>query len=152
MVGYGWLKSMTQLSTICGASPINNIIIFFGGHDIHFNWISSNWLGDQKIQPFVLNPGNSGNNHPNNNGLNSKMNYIYNVFKFSCMLKYGKTSFYLTTLTWSFCNHWTPLRCLLETSSGTYFSKKYISPCHIGFSTNTQSYFAYIKVYFGGKV
>ena len=33
----GWLKSMTQLSNICGASPVNNQILFFDGQDIHFN-------------------------------------------------------------------------------------------------------------------
>ena len=32
-----WLKAMTQLSKICGASTVNNQILFFNGHDIHFD-------------------------------------------------------------------------------------------------------------------
>ena len=32
-----WLKAMTQSSNICGASPVNNQILFFDGHDIHFD-------------------------------------------------------------------------------------------------------------------
>ena len=35
--GYGWIKSMTQFSTVCGASTINDKIIFFDGCDIHSN-------------------------------------------------------------------------------------------------------------------
>ena len=31
-----WLKAMTQFSNIWGASPVNNQIIFFDGHDSHF--------------------------------------------------------------------------------------------------------------------
>ena len=33
----GWLQFMTQFSYVCGASPVNNQILFFGGHRIHFN-------------------------------------------------------------------------------------------------------------------
>ena len=32
-----WLNAMTQLFNICGASPINNNILFFDGHDSHFD-------------------------------------------------------------------------------------------------------------------
>ena len=33
----GWIKSKTQFSNVCGASPINNQIIFFDGHNNHFD-------------------------------------------------------------------------------------------------------------------
>ena len=32
----GWLNVMTKFSNICSASPVNNQIIFYNGHDIHF--------------------------------------------------------------------------------------------------------------------
>ena len=32
----GWLKDMTQLSNICGDSPVKNQTIFFDGHYSHF--------------------------------------------------------------------------------------------------------------------
>ena len=34
---YRWPKSMTQFYNICVTSPVNNQIIFFGGHDSHFD-------------------------------------------------------------------------------------------------------------------
>ena len=34
---YGCLKATTQLSNVCGASPVNNHILFFDGHGSHFN-------------------------------------------------------------------------------------------------------------------
>ena len=37
---YGWHNSMTQVSNICGTSPVNNQILFFDGHDSQFNNLS----------------------------------------------------------------------------------------------------------------
>ena len=34
---YGWRKATTQFSNICGASPVNNQILLFSGHDSHFD-------------------------------------------------------------------------------------------------------------------
>ena len=33
----GWIKPMTLLSNVCVTSPVNNQIVLFGGHDIHFD-------------------------------------------------------------------------------------------------------------------
>ena len=33
----GWIKSMNQLSNVCGTYPVNNEILLFYGHGIHFN-------------------------------------------------------------------------------------------------------------------
>ena len=33
----GWIKSMTQISNVCGTYPVNNEILLFYGHGIHFN-------------------------------------------------------------------------------------------------------------------
>ena len=71
----GWLKYVTQLSTVCGALPINNKIVLFGGHDIHFSDRSLSYPEDQNIQPFVLKSGDSGNCHPNDNWPNAKLKY-----------------------------------------------------------------------------
>ena len=64
---------MTQFSNICGASPVNNQIIFFGGYNIHFDDRALTQMQIKNIQTFVLKAGDSINNQPNENGPNSKL-------------------------------------------------------------------------------
>ena len=66
----GWLKAMTQFSNICVASPINNQILFFYGHDSHFGDLALTQIQSKNIQPFILKAGDSINEQPNENGLN----------------------------------------------------------------------------------
>ena len=37
MERYGWLNYLNQFSNLCGASPVNNQILFFDGHNSHFD-------------------------------------------------------------------------------------------------------------------
>ena len=106
---YEWLKSMTKLSNVCVASPVDNKIIFFNGHDSHFE--DHLYMDNQNIQPFILKSVESINNHPNDNGPNSKLKSLYNEVNFVLMLKYGTIIFYLTTWYQYWRNHGTPLRC-----------------------------------------
>ena len=53
----GWLKSMTQLYNICGASPINNQIRFLSGNYSHFNGRALTKMQSKNIQPFILKAG-----------------------------------------------------------------------------------------------
>ena len=85
---YGWLKAMTQFSNIYGASPVNNQIIFFSGNDSHFYYYVRIHTNLQNIQLFVLNSGDSSNNHPNYNGTNEKINFPCNGSKVPFMLNY----------------------------------------------------------------
>ena len=50
----GWLKYITQFSNIYGASPVNNQILFFGGHDSHFDDGSLRQIMCKNTEPFVL--------------------------------------------------------------------------------------------------
>ena len=74
----GWLKSMTQFSNACGASPVNNQTIFFDGHDSHFYDLILIDMDHQNIQPFIPKSGNYINYHPNNNVSNAKPKSLYN--------------------------------------------------------------------------
>ena len=47
----------------------------------------------KNIQPFILKAGESINDQPNENGPNSKINYLYNILKSKWMLNYGTTRF-----------------------------------------------------------
>ena len=89
----GYLKSMAQLSNIYNTSPINNHILFFSGHDSHFEYCSLTQMQINNIQPFVLKAGEYVNNQPNDNGPNSKLKDICNISKYNWMLKYNTTIF-----------------------------------------------------------
>ena len=74
----GWLRAMTQLSTVCSAYTINNKILFFDGYVSHFNDCAHRYMKHQNIQTFVLKPYNSINHQPNDNGVNAKLKYRCN--------------------------------------------------------------------------
>ena len=84
---------MTQLSNICGASPVNNQILFFDGYNSHFDDDALRQMMYKNIQPFVLKSGNSINDQPNDNVPNAKLKSLYNMSKSAWMLKYGTTKF-----------------------------------------------------------
>ena len=84
---------MTQFSNVCGASPVNNQILFFDGHESHFDDDALRQMMEKNIQTFVLKSGNSINYQPNDNVSNAKLKSIYNVGKSVWMLEYGMTKF-----------------------------------------------------------
>ena len=49
----GWLMDMTHFSTICGATNLNNQILFFDGHDNHFDYRDMRILNFLHVQHFV---------------------------------------------------------------------------------------------------
>ena len=61
---------MTQLLKICSASPVKNQILFFDGHDSHFNDHALTQMQSKNIQTFILKAGDSINDQPNDNGPN----------------------------------------------------------------------------------
>ena len=88
-----WLKTMTQFSNICGASPVKNQILFFDGHDSHFDDRALTHMQSKNIQPFILKAGDSISDKPNDNGPNSTIEALYNRSKAKWMVKYGTTRF-----------------------------------------------------------
>ena len=106
---------MAQLSNIYGASPVNNQILFFGGHDSHFDDRDLTQMQITNIQPFVLKAGDSINNQTNENGPNSKMKALYNVLKAKSMLKYGTTRFQPHHMSSVLVKTWEPSRYHLAT-------------------------------------
>ena len=77
----GWLKAMTQFSNICSASPVNNQILFFNGHDSHFDGRVLTQMQSKNIQPFILKAGDFINDQPNDNVPNSRLKAFYNLSK-----------------------------------------------------------------------
>ena len=89
----GWIKDINQLSKICGASPVNNQILFFDGNDSHFDDRALTQTQSKNIQTFIIKAGDPINDHPNDNRHNSKLKVLYKMSKAKCMLKYGNTRF-----------------------------------------------------------
>ena len=64
---------MTQLSSVCGTSPVNNQILLFDGHDSRLDDGALRQMMCKNIQPFVIKFVYSTNDHPNDNGPNDKL-------------------------------------------------------------------------------
>ena len=89
----GWLKYMTRLSNVCGASHVNNQIPFFDGHNSHFDDGSLRQMMFKNIEYFILKVGDSTNDQTNDNFPNEKLKSIYNLAKSKWMLNYRTTKF-----------------------------------------------------------
>ena len=92
-----WLKSTTQFSNICNASPVNNEVLLFYGHGSHFDDGALRKTIFKNIQPFALKSGDSINGQTNDNGPNAKLKSLYNMANSVWVLKYGTDFFNLTT-------------------------------------------------------
>ena len=88
-----WINAMTQFSSIYCASPINNQIVFFNGHNDYFDYQALTQMQSKDIHPSILKAGDSVNNQPNDNGPNSKLKSLYKFSKAKWMLNYGTTRF-----------------------------------------------------------
>ena len=80
---------MTQFSNTCNASPVNNQIMFFYGHNSHSDGGALTQMMCKNIQLFVLKSGDSISDQHNDNDPNEKLKSTYNVAKSAWILKYG---------------------------------------------------------------
>ena len=124
----GRLKAMTQFSNVFGASPVNNQMIFFGGHGSHFDDHSLRQMKCQNINPFYWKHANQPTTRPLimyqiKNWSLSTINWRMCVF-----WSMVQQSFYLVTWTPYWWNHGTPSRCQLEILSVTNLLKQSYSP------------------------
>ena len=71
------MKAMIHFKTVCGENKLNPQVLFYDGHDTHFDDRAIHILRSHHIKPFVLKAGDSGNCHPNDNGSNLKLKGLY---------------------------------------------------------------------------
>ena len=136
----GCIKAMIQLSNICGASPVNNQIIFFDGHDSHFKDRALIKMQRKNIQPFILKAGDSINDQPNDNGPNSKLKSLYNISKAMWMLKYGTTRFQPNHMNSVLVEAWTSFKVSSGNIIVDSFAKTHLLPLSpTNMITNTQA-------------
>ena len=89
----GWIKVILKLSNKCSASPVNNNILFFDGHNIHFDNHAPTQIQKKNTQYFILKVGDSINDHTNDNMPNEKLKDLYNNSKDKRKQKYGPSGF-----------------------------------------------------------
>ena len=143
---------MTQLSNLCGASPVGKHIILFDGHDSHFYERALRQINFKNIQPFVLKSGDSINNQPNDNVTNAKLKSLYNVVKSAWMLKYGTTKFLPHYMNSVLNEAWYAFKVSSVKIIRDSFVKTNLLPLgHPDLTTNSQSCAAYIQISSGAK-
>ena len=87
------MKAMSLFSRTCGASNLNPQILFFGGHDRHFDDRAIHLLLYHHIYPFILKAGDSTYDHPNDNGTNLKLKRYYVIAKLKLQRQRGTIKF-----------------------------------------------------------
>ena len=73
----GLMKAMMNFKTVCVANKLNQQVLFYDVHEIHFDNRAINILCSHHIKPFVLKAGDSGNDQPNYNGPNLNLKGLY---------------------------------------------------------------------------
>ena len=145
---YGWLNDTNQFFNIYDASPVNNQIIFFDEHDIHFDYRSLTQMQRKNIQNFILKAGESINNQPNDNGPNSKLKALYKILKDKWMLKYGTTRFQPHHMNYVLVETWEAFTVSASNVIRDSFTKTLLNPLTpLNMITNTQAYVASIQTY-----
>ena len=72
-----WMKEMVHFKTFCGENKLNTQVLFYDGHDRHFDERDIHIILSNHIKPFILNSGDSGNDQPNDNGPKLNLKGIY---------------------------------------------------------------------------
>ena len=149
---YGWLKSMTQFSNVCGASPVNKQILFFDGYGSHFDGGALRQVMGKKPNPLYWKKSTTSTTS------SMTMAQITNWILSRMSLRVrgcwsmGRQKFYLATWTLSQLKHGMPSRCQMETLSWADLRKQCYPPLSPpNLTINTQAFAASIQVSPGAK-
>ena len=72
---------------------MNPQVLFFGGHDSHFDDRATHILQSYHTSPFILKAGDSTNDQPNENGPNLKLKRYYGIAKIKWQIQHGTMKF-----------------------------------------------------------
>ena len=148
----GWLNSITQFFNVYGASPYNNQILFFDGHNIHFDNGTLWKMVFKSTQPFVLKSCDSINDQPNDNCPNSKLKSLYNAVKNVWMMKYGTKRFLSHHMSSVLVEAWDTFNVSSGNIIGDGFSKTILPPLFpLDLTTKTQACATSVEVSYGPK-
>ena len=98
-------------------------MLFFNGHDIHFDDREVNILCKHNIQSFILKAGDYVHDHPNDNGPNTKFNNFYGNTIMNNMRHHGSLKFLLPHTNYTLVETWEDFKLSHTTITQKYFKK-----------------------------
>ena len=89
----GWHKAMSHFASMYCSSPLNPQVLFYCGHNSHFDYRSFVILCRHNIQYFVLKTGDYVHDQPNDNGPNTELKNLYGNKIMNWMKHHGTLKF-----------------------------------------------------------
>ena len=103
-------------------------------------------MQSKNIQPFILKVGDSINDQPNDNGLNSTLKDLYNISKAKWTMKYGTTRFQPHHMNSVLVEAWDAFKVLSGNIIVDSFAKTHLPPLSpSNMITNTQAMVASVQ-------
>ena len=88
-----WMKATSLFSKTYGDRKLNPQVLFFDGHDSHFDDEATHLLRSNHISPFIIKAGDSTNNQWNVNDPNLKLKRYYVIAKVKWQIHHGTIKF-----------------------------------------------------------
>ena len=88
-----WMKAMSLFSSTCGSIKMKPQVLFFDGHDSHFDDRATHILQSHHISPFIIKSGDSTNDQPNDNGPNCMLKIYYSIARVKWQREHGTMKF-----------------------------------------------------------
>lgn len=73
-----WRLAIRYFAQKCGATALDRVLLFFDGHDSHWDPGAMEIMEANHINAFILKVADSENDQPNDNGANAKLHSCYN--------------------------------------------------------------------------
>ena len=115
-------------------------MIFYDGHDSHFDDRAMNIICRHHIQYFILKAGDYVNGQPNNNGPSMKLKNVYGNERMKWMRKYGTLKFTPTHNNSVLVETRESFKISSMTTTNKYFKNKHLLPLSLSdIDTNHQA-------------
>ena len=89
----GWQKPMAHFASMCCSSPLNLQVLFYNGHDNHFDDRALNIPRRHNIQYFILKTDDSVHDQSNDNGPKMNLKNFYGNARMNWMRYHGTLKF-----------------------------------------------------------
>ena len=134
---------MAHFASMCCSSPLNLQVLFYDGHDNHFDDRSLNILRRHNIQYFILKADDSVHDQSNDNGPKMNLKNFYGNARMNWMRHHGTLKFILPHMNNILVETWVAFKLSSVTITHKYSKNTHIltlTPPEKG--TNHQIYLA----------
>ena len=125
---YGWHKSMSHFPSMCCSSLLNPQVLFYDGHDSHFDDRALYIILKHNIQSFILKASDYVHDQPSNNGPNMKLKILYGNARINCMRHHVTLKFILAHINSVLVETWEIFKLSSATITQKYFKKTHLIP------------------------